>query len=242
MVRRNDLWPLVQAAVLCRRWQSHPAPVLLWMRFFWSVCSLRGQVSWWLFLGPKRLSFQSPLFWLGSKHSAGGFCLLTSDGPGDIGCSEGSREELWAPCTAARSLLIYHLSAWSRCCNSLSSIPTPVWHSLYSAMDCVSHQGHPAHSKLPLVLLLLPSGSSPSLTTLGLSGAVQGLPLACSLLPSGDSSLLHSSTTSSSSSGSLILSTSISPVVSVMLLLLRLSVKTLTSIEPIGEHSRTLLS
>lgn len=85
------------------------------------------------------------------------------------------------------------------------------------------------------------SSSSPSLTTLGLPGAMQGLPRTCSLLPSGDSSVLPSSTASSSSSGSLILSTSISPVVSVMLLLPRLSVKTLTSTEPMGEHSRTLL-
>lgn len=130
-------------------------------------------------------------------------------------------------CTAGRSLLdhmtelyiplICHLPARSGCCNRHSSVPTPVWHCLFSAVDCGCHRGCLAHSKLPLVLLLLLSGSSPSLTTLGLSGAGQVLPLTCSLLPSGDSSLLPSSTASSSSSGSLILSTSTSPVVSVML-------------------------
>lgn len=57
-------------------------------------------------------------------------------------------------------------------------------------MDCVSPRGHPAHSKLALVFLLL------FRVALGLPGAVQSLPLTCSLLPSGDSSLLPSSTAS----------------------------------------------
>lgn len=85
-------------------------------------------------------------------------------------------------------------------------------------MDCVSPRGHPALSKLALVFLLL------FRVALGLPGAVQSLPLTCSLLPSGDSSLLPSS--KPPSRGSLILSSSISPGISVMFLLPRLSVKT----------------
>lgn len=167
MARSNDLWPLVQAAVLYKRCQSHPAPVLLWMRFF-EVCALwwqRGQVSWWLFLGPKGqtlfpvsfvlIRFQAQCWWLLPAH-------------------------LWCPCRCWVLRGQQGRAVGSLCCSKIPPMPhnraVRPPHLPFANLERVLQQpqqlshscvtfpallhglcqpGHPARFKLPLVLLLL---------------------------------------------------------------------------------------